>query len=146
MYLIRRATVELRQRHCSHAVLDVDGDGLAELHACDVAFGRDEVECYLSVLYLDVLSVEVTFVAAVSVSLYAFTHVRLHLKVCVYDERALWLYELRVVPEALKVSFFGAINVEVVWVCGRDDGHPWAKPVERAVKLVGLYHHVIACV
>ena len=36
---LRSATVELCHGHGSHAVLDVDGDGLAEVHVLDIADG-----------------------------------------------------------------------------------------------------------
>ena len=42
--------------------------------------------------------------------------------------------------EALQVCFFGAVDVEVVGVGGRDDGYVGLQAVEGAVVLVGLGH------
>ena len=121
---------ELCHCHGSHGVFDVDGNGLPELNALDCLDGRNEVECYLSVLDDDVLGMEVALVATVVVNLYAFLHVLLHLQVAVDDECAARLDECGVVAEALEVGFLGAVDVEMVRVCGSDDGHPWTQPME----------------
>ena len=118
---------ELCHCHGSHGVFDIDGYGLSELNALDCLNGRNEVECYLSVLDDDVLGMEVALVAAVVVNLYAFLHVLLHLQVAVDDKCAARLNECGVVAEALEVSL---VDVEVVRVCGCDDGHPRTQPME----------------
>ena len=87
---------------------------------------------------------EVTFIAAVCIHLHSILHVSLHLQVLVDYEYASRLYQSGVVAEAFEISLFGAVYVEVVRVGRGDHAHPRTEPMEAAVELVGLYHHVVA--
>ena len=87
---------------------------------------------------------EVSLIAAIGISLYAFLHVGFHLQILVDDEGATGLDQLGVVTETLKICLFGTIDVEVVGIGGGDDTHPWAQPVEGAVELVSLNDDIVA--
>ena len=138
------ASGELCHCHCRHGVLYIDGDGLSQLYAFYCFYGRNEVECYLAVVYFHVVGMEVAFVAAVFVHFHTLLHILFHFQVAVYDECSAGLYECGVVPEAFEIGFFCAVDVEVVGVGGGDYCHPRAQPVERTVELVGFYDDVVA--
>ena len=140
------ASSELCHCHSCDTVVDVDWHGLTELHSLHVLYWRDEVEGDCSVIDDDILSMEVALMAAIVVHLHTFLHRLFHLQVAMYDECATWLNECCIVAEALKVCFFCAVDVEVVRVGCCDDTHPRAKPMERAVELVGFYHYIVAFV
>ena len=57
--LVGGTSGQLCHGHGGNAVLDVDGDGLSQLHIGDALDGRYEVERNLTVLYTDVLGMEV---------------------------------------------------------------------------------------
>ena len=143
---LHRTAIELRHGHGGHAVLHIDGDGLAKLYVAHILNGGDEVERDFPILYPHVLGVEVTLVAAVGVGLHPLLHIGPQLQVGMDDERAPRLDEFRVVAEAFQIGFLVAIYVEVVGVCGRDDAHPRTQPMEGAVELVGLDDHEVALV
>ena len=108
--------------------------------------GRDEVEGDFTILYLNVLGMEVAFVETVFVDAYPFLHMLLHFEIFVEDECTAGLDEFGVVAETLKIGLLGTIDVEVVGVGGGNDAHPRAQPMERAVEFVGLDDHEIALV
>lgn len=87
---------------------------------------------------------EVSLVAAIGIGLHAFLYIGLHLQVFMDDEGAAGLNQLGVVAETLKICLFGTVDIEVVGVCGGDDTHPWAQPVEGAVELIGLNDDIVA--
>ena len=124
--LIGCTAIQLCHCHCSDTIGDVDWHWLSELYACNVLDRRDEVECDSAILYLDVLSVEVSFVLAVFVYLDAVLYVLLHLQVFVDDERTARLDQFCIVTEAFEISLLGAVDVEVIRICRCDDAHPWA--------------------
>ena len=45
--------------------------------------------------------------------------------------------------EALQIGLFRTIDIQMVRIGGGDDAHPRAQPMETAVKLISLDHHVI---
>ena len=53
------------------------------------------------------------------------------------------LDEVRIVAEALKVGFFCAVDVEMVGIGGCDDSCVGTEMMERAIKLVSFYHHIV---
>ena len=140
------ASVELCHSHGSHTVLDVDGYGLSKLYVLDVLDRRYKVECNLAVVDVDVFGMEVALVEAVFVYLNTLLALGLHLQVLVYDECSARLYQRCVVVEAFEISLFCAVDVEVVGVGGSNHRHPWTQPMERAVELIGFYHHIVALV
>ena len=89
-----------------------------------------------------VLGMEIALRAVVSVHAHALLRVGLHFESAVNNERATRLDKLGVVAETLKISLLGAVNVEVVGIGCRNNRGIRAQVVERAVKLVGLYHHI----
>ena len=89
---------------------------------------------------------EIALVEAVLIDLYIRAYVCLHLQAGVYDKSSTFLYEFRVVTETVKVSLLGTVYVEMVGVGSCNDAHPWSEPMERAVKLIGLYDHIVAAV
>ena len=143
---LSRATVELCHRHSSHAVLDIDGNGLSQFYMRHALDGRDEVERYLAVVYPDVLGMEIALVQTVFVDRHTRLYLLLHLQVGMQDECATRLDERGVVPETLQVGFFSTVDVQVVGVGGCDDAHPRSEPVETAVKLVSLDDDIVAVV
>ena len=142
--LIGGAAAQLCHSHGRHTVVDVDGDGLAEVDTRDIAHRRDEVEGNLPVVYTNVFSMEIAFVLAIGVHRHPFAHGWLKVHTAVDDQRATFADERGVVAETLTVGLFGAIDVEVVGIDGCDDSNPWTEPVERTVVLIGFQHHIVA--
>ena len=62
------------------------------------------------------------------------------------DERTARLDQFCIVTEAFEISLLGTIDVEVIRICRCDDAHPWAQPVETAVKLICLDDYEVALV
>ena len=89
---------------------------------------------------------EVALVLAVFVYLDTVLYVLLHLQTFVDDECTARLDQFSIVTETLQISLLGAVDVEMVWVCSRDDAHPWAQPVETAVKLICFNDNIVALV
>jgi len=90
--------------------------------------------------------VEVALVLAVFVYLDAVLYVLFHLQTFVDDECAARLDQFSIVTETLQISLLGAVDVEMVRICCCDDAHPWAQPVETAVKLICLDDNIVALV
>ena len=86
---------------------------------------------------------EVTLAERVVIAAHARLQAGLHLQVAVDDERTLGLDERGVVGETFEVSLLGSVDVEMVGIGRGDDTHPGSQPMERAVELVGFYHHIV---
>ena len=63
-----RTTIELCHSHGGNAVLNVDGDGLAQLYILDILDGRDEVKGNLTIVDANVLSMEIALVEAIVIT------------------------------------------------------------------------------
>ena len=108
-------TIQLCHCHCCHTICDVDRHRLSEFYARYVLDRRDEIKSDTSILYLDVLSVEVALVLAVFVYLDTVLYVLLHLQTFVDDECTARLDQFCIVTETFQISLLGAVDVEMVW-------------------------------
>ena len=144
LQLLGRTTIQLGHGHGGNAIVYINRYRLAELNASHILNGRDEVELYLTIVDGDVLGMEVALLTTVFVDADTLLHVGFHFQPTMDNQRATRLNETGIVAEALQISLFRAIDVEVVGVGRGDDAHPRAQPVERTVELVGLYHHIVA--
>ena len=138
-----RATVQLRHGHGSHAVLDVDGNGLTQFYAFYIFQGRNEIESDMTIFNFNILCMEITLVPAVVIDAYALLNRRLHFQIPMDNQRSTWLNERRVVTETLQISLFCAVDIQMVGVGGGDYTHPRTQPMKTAVELIGLDNDII---
>ena len=122
--LFGSAAIELCHRHSGNAVLNVDGNGLAQHHVGHVLDGRYEVEADATVLNAYVLCVEVALIAAIVIAAHTRLQGLLHLQVAVNNEGTAWLDKLAIVAETLKIGFLRSVDVEMVWVGRGNHAHP----------------------
>ena len=105
------AAIELCHSHCSDTIFNIDWDGLTEFYILHYFYRRNKVKGYSSILYLDILSMEVTFLTTIIIYFDPFLYMLLHLKIFMNNECTTWLYEFCVMAETFKVSLFRAIYV-----------------------------------
>ena len=128
--LLCRTTGKLSHCHCSNTVFYVDGNRLTKLYAFYTLDGRDEVKCDFAILYYDILCMEIAFVETVVITAYARLYILFHLKAAMDDKGTTWLDEFGVMTEALKISLFCSVDIQMIGVAGCYDAHPRTEPVE----------------
>src|SRR5574344_40684 len=139
-----RATIKLCHSHSCNTVVDIYGHRLTEFHVLHILYWRHEVKGDTSVGNADILGMEVTTVTAVCVASYSRLQLLLHLQSLVDYECSTRLYQRRIVAETFEISLLSAIYVEMIRVGGSDYRHPWREPMEGAVELICLNHHIVA--
>ena len=59
------------------------------------------------------------------------------------DEEAVWADEFCVVAEAFEICFFRTVDIEMVGICGCDNGGKGCQMMKRTVKFIGFDDHII---
>ena len=72
---------------------------------------------------MDILCMKVALSQCIVIAANACGQVLLHLQSTVDNQSTLRLDEFCIVTETLQISFFGAIDIQMIGVCRGDDGH-----------------------
>ena len=88
---------------------------------------------------------EITFGTAESVGAHAFGRTGYEFESRMHNQKSVGTNQFGEMCEALEVSLFGAVNVEMVGVGGVDYCYVRRELVERAVEFIGFYYAVRRC-
>jgi len=80
--------------------------------------------------------VEVALVARIGIDTDSGLHFRLQRDAFADNQCTTRLDQCCIMFEAFKVCLFCSVDVQMVRVCGSDDGHIWGQPMEGTVELV----------
>ena len=86
---------------------------------------------------------EITFFAGIGIEGDTFLQIGLQLDAFPHDECTSRLYQGSIVAETLQIGFLGAVNVQVIGICGCNNRSKGAQPMERTVKLISFYHYIV---
>ncbi len=142
--LIGIDAIEPSHGHSGHAVLYIDPNGHAQAHVGNGVVGSMKIEIDVALLVdTDVVGIEIRRLGgAIRIKLDALAELRRDGQPLLDDKRR--PDERGVMLEALAIGLGGAINIQMVGVDGRNDGHIRCEIVERTVVLVRLDHNVVA--
>ena len=85
---------------------------------------------------------EISCLTAVGIECDTRLHIGLHLESCVQDKITARDNEMAVMAETLEIGFFSTIDIQMVGIGGCNHTGIRTQPMERAVKLIGFYHHI----
>ena len=92
---------------------------------------------------MDILRMEVAFVQRIVIACDTLLQVFFHLQVSVDNQGTARLYQFGVMAETLEIGLLGAVDIQMVGIGRGDNSHPWTEPMEGAVELISLYHHIV---
>ena len=91
----------------------------------------------------DILRVEIAVVARVGIDLHPVGGTRFQFHPLVQEQGAVGAHQFGEPCEPFEIPLLVAVDIEMVRVGGRDDGHIGCELMERTVELVGLYHRIV---
>ena len=116
-------TIQVSKCHGSYSIFDVDTYGYPQLDIVDTYLRSDKVNEDLTVSDTDIFSMEITFVARISIYFHSLLYLRLQRNTFANNQCTTWLNKRGVVFKTFKVCFCCSVDIQMIGIRRCDDGH-----------------------